>query len=312
MIGIGAVYAAANVYSLDERLLEAPRPARPGRQALPRGVFLAAALATALLPLVVLAWGFGSRRTFVLDTGIVLLALSLVTLRHYVHVAPLWVVLTLSGALLILLALAVERALRRAPAGEVAGFTADPLFSDERRQQALQLVPVVTALTPPAAAPTHDPGFTAEGGAIRGRRRSGEVLMRRCRRHRVAMVRWGSGALPTPAVFGNPSATLTETGGAHTVAAAFAAGGLLSAPGRTPVQEEPRQFPQRLVRRLLGQEVTARERAPAHVGCPPLPGLEHLPTPAALAPQGEHRALDAPAGGESASSRSKSIVAPAR
>ena len=76
-----------------------------------------------------------------LDTGIVLLALSLVTVRHYVHVAPLWVVLALSGALLVVLALAVERALRRAPAGEVAGFTADPLFLDERRQQALQLVP---------------------------------------------------------------------------------------------------------------------------------------------------------------------------
>ena len=48
----------------------------------------------------------------------VLLALSLVTLRHYVHVPPLWVALALSGALLIALALAVERALRRAPAGE--------------------------------------------------------------------------------------------------------------------------------------------------------------------------------------------------
>jgi hypothetical protein len=168
VIGIGAVYAAANVYSLDERLFEHLRRLAPSREALPRGGFLAAALATALLPLVVLAWGLRSRRTFVLDTGIVLLALSVVTLRHYVHVAPLWVALSLSGALLVLLALAVERALRRAPAGEVAGFTADPLFSDERRQQALQLVPVVTAFTPPAATPTPDPGFTAEGGRFGG------------------------------------------------------------------------------------------------------------------------------------------------
>jgi hypothetical protein len=126
------------------------------------------ALATALLPLVVLAWGLRSRRAFILDTGIVLLALSLVTLRHYVHVAPLWVVLALSGALLIVLALAVERALRRAPAGEVAGFTADPLFSDERRQQVLQVVPVVTAFTPPTATRTQGPGFTAEGGRFGG------------------------------------------------------------------------------------------------------------------------------------------------
>jgi hypothetical protein len=168
VIGIGAVYAAANAYSLDERLFEHLARLAPSRQALPRGVFLAAVLATALLPMVVLAWGLRSRRTFILDTGIVLLALSLVSLRHFVHVAPLWIVLALSGALLIVLALAVERALRRAPAGEVAGFTADPLFSDERRQQMLQVVPVVTAFTPPAATPTPDPGFTAEGGRFGG------------------------------------------------------------------------------------------------------------------------------------------------
>jgi len=45
---------------------------------------------------------------------IVLFALSLVTLRHDVHIAPLWVMLTLSGGALVVLALAVERALRRA------------------------------------------------------------------------------------------------------------------------------------------------------------------------------------------------------
>jgi hypothetical protein len=165
MIGIGAVYTAANVYSLDERLIEQIAAHIPSREALPRGGFLAATLATALLPLALLAWGVRSRRTVILDTGIILLALSLVTLRHYVHVAPLWVALALSGALLIALALAVERALRRARAGEVAGFTADPLFSDERRQQMLQVVPVVTAFTP---TPTSDPGFAAEGGRFGG------------------------------------------------------------------------------------------------------------------------------------------------
>ena len=40
----------------------------------------------------------------------------------------------------------IERALRRAPAGEPAGFTADPLFSGERGQHALQIVPVVAAV----------------------------------------------------------------------------------------------------------------------------------------------------------------------
>ena len=168
VVGIGAVYAAANVYSLDEGSLEHLARIAPSRGDLPGGARLAAAAATALLPLAVLAWGLRSRRTFLLDTGIVLLALSLVTARQYVHVAPLWVVLVLAGALLVVLALAVERALRRARSGEIAGFTADPLFSDERRQQVLQIVPVVTPFTPEARAPAPDPGFAGEGGRFGG------------------------------------------------------------------------------------------------------------------------------------------------
>ena len=168
VVGIGAVYAAANVYSLDEGFLEHLARIAPGREDLPRGTRLAAAAATALLPLAVLGWGVRSRRNVLLDTGRVLLALSLVTVRHYVHVAPLWVVLVLAGALLVVLALAVERALRRARDGEIAGFTADPLFSDERRQQVLQVVPVVTALTPGARAPAAEPDFAGEGGRFGG------------------------------------------------------------------------------------------------------------------------------------------------
>jgi len=60
----------------------------------------------------------------------------------------------------------VARALRRAPGGEVAGFTADPLFSDEQRQRALQVIPVVATFTPgPAAA---EKGFGGEGGRFGG------------------------------------------------------------------------------------------------------------------------------------------------
>ena len=166
--GLAGAYAALNVYSLDEHLLEQLRRFAPIATAPPRGLFILAAVATAVVPLAILVWGARSRRTFVLDTGIVLLALSLVTLRHYVHLAPLWVVLTLSGALVLVLALAVERALRRAPGGDIAGFTADPLFSDDRRQRALQIVPVVAAFTPAPAAPAEEKGFAGEGGRFGG------------------------------------------------------------------------------------------------------------------------------------------------
>ena len=166
--GLAAAYVAINVYSLDLRLIEKLAPLAPTRSASPRWLFVLAAIATAVLPLVILLWGWRSRRTVALDTGIVLAALSLVTLRHYVHVAPLWVVLTLSGAALIVLALAVERALCRGPARERGGFTAEPLFSDERREQALQTVPVVAAFTPAAHVTTEDKGFAGRGGTFGG------------------------------------------------------------------------------------------------------------------------------------------------
>jgi hypothetical protein len=166
--GVMAVYVAVNVYSLDEHLLEGLRGFAPTRTAPPPGLFVVTAIATAVLPLVILVWAVMSRRTLLLDAGIVLLALSLVTLRHYVHVAPLWVALTASGALLIALALVVERALRRSPGGERAGFTADALFSDERRHL-LQTVPVVAAFTPAApAAAAEEKGFTGHGGTFGG------------------------------------------------------------------------------------------------------------------------------------------------
>ena len=167
--GVVAVYVAVNVYSLDERLLETLRGLAPTRMAPRRGFFVLAAIATGVLPLMVLVWAWTSRWTFLLDTGIVLLALSLVTLRHYVHVVPMWVALTASGALLIALALVVERALRRSPAGERGGVTADALFSDERQQQLLQAVPVVAAFTPAVDSPAADePDFTGRGGTFGG------------------------------------------------------------------------------------------------------------------------------------------------
>jgi hypothetical protein len=164
-----AAYAAVNVYSLEVHLLEDLGRIAARRVVASRGLIVLAALATAAVPLAVLAWGTRSRRTFLLDTGIVLLALSLVTLRHYVHIAPLWAMLTLSGAALVVLALAIERALRRAPDGDVAGFTADPLFSDERRQNALHIVPVVAAFTPAApGTAAEEKGFAGGGGKFGG------------------------------------------------------------------------------------------------------------------------------------------------
>ena len=169
VMGVAAPYVALNVYSVEVQWIEGFRQFVPGPIAWPPALFVLSTIATAVLPLAILGGAWRSRRTLLLDTGIVLLAASLVTARHYVHLAPLWVVLTASGAMLIALALAVERALRGSPGGERAGFTADALFSDERRQQMLLTVPVVAALTPAASpAVAEEPGFTGGGGRFGG------------------------------------------------------------------------------------------------------------------------------------------------
>jgi hypothetical protein len=165
--GLLGVYAAVNLYSLDHRLVENLRGAGldvPGPRLQER---IWAIVGTAVLPVAILWWGVRSRRTFVLDTGIVVAALSLITLLHYVHIAATWLVLTLAGAALVLLALALNRWLSRGPEKERDGFTAEPLFADEARLRALELVPVVAAHAPEARPPV-EPGFQGGGGSFGG------------------------------------------------------------------------------------------------------------------------------------------------
>ncbi len=165
--GLLGVYAAVNLYALDHRLVENLRGAGldlPGPRFQER---IWAMVGTAVLPVAILWWGVRSRWTFVLDTGIVVAALSLITLRHYVHIAATWLVLTLAGTALVLLALALNRWLSRGPEDERDGFTAEPLFADEARLRALELVPVVAAHAPEARPPV-EPGFQGGGGSFGG------------------------------------------------------------------------------------------------------------------------------------------------
>jgi hypothetical protein len=167
--GIAAVYAAVNFWSLDHRTIEEfGSRARTLPDAWPGdGARAAAIVATALVPLAVLLRGVVRRRRLLLDAGLVLAALSLVTLRAYVHALDVRVVLAGAGALLIGGALALNRWLNRGPGGERRGFTADPLFADETAFRAAELAPVLAAHAP-AANPPDEPGFTGGGGSFGG------------------------------------------------------------------------------------------------------------------------------------------------
>jgi hypothetical protein len=163
LVALAAVYFAVNSWSLDGRFIEefgraAGEPhARRGDLA----GWLGAA-GTALLPVAVLAWGLRSRRRELLDLGLVAAALSLVTLRHYVHVAPLWVVLAASGTALTGASLLIERWLRAGPGRERSGFTDVPLY-DERLRERLAPLAAAASLAPGAGAP-HGQAHGIEGG----------------------------------------------------------------------------------------------------------------------------------------------------
>jgi hypothetical protein len=174
--GLAAVYAAVNLYSLDRYAIESVSGTWRDRS-VPQagGVRIAAMAATALFPVLLLVLGIRSRRRLLLDSGIVAAALSLVTLRFYLHLAPVWALLSIAGAALIGLALAVHRRLDRSPGRQRRGFTGDALFEDEDRHRGVAVAATVLTLSPEPRAPAEaEPGaFRGGGGASGGAGSSG-------------------------------------------------------------------------------------------------------------------------------------------
>ena len=170
---LAALYAAVNLYSLDHAWLEELRPGlSPAPPTLP-GARVLAATATALFPLAVLAAGLVRRRRLLIDLGLVFSALSLVTLRAYVRLGPLWLVLAEGGAAAIVVALAAERWLDAGPGRERGGLTADALFEDARHVRAVSAAATVLALSPeartaPAGAELKPGGGSYGGGGATG------------------------------------------------------------------------------------------------------------------------------------------------
>lgn len=134
------------------------------------------AVATALVPIVILGWGIAVRGRLLLNLGLVGLLASIVTLRLYVHIAPLWVALLIGGGAALGLALALRRALDSGPGHERHGFTAELLFADPERRSALEVAVGVVSLSPAARPLDHpvQPGFQGGGGRSGGGGATGE------------------------------------------------------------------------------------------------------------------------------------------
>ena len=167
-VGLAAVYAAVNVYSLDRALIEDLRPGVSPPAPSFAGARAAAIALTALFPPALLAAGLRRRRRLLVDLGLLFAAISLVTLRAYVHLGPLWSVLAVSGAGCALLALAVERWLERGKARERGGLTADALFEDEKRAERAAGLATILVAAPSASPPPREDGWKPGGGSFGG------------------------------------------------------------------------------------------------------------------------------------------------
>jgi len=124
-------------------------------------------VATALVPVLTLAWGISARRRLLLNLGLVGLLASIITLRFYVHVAPLWAALIGGGAAAIGLALLLRRYLDSGEGRERGGFTAEPVFTDPEGRSALEVAASVVSLAP-SPRPIEQPGFEGGGGRSGG------------------------------------------------------------------------------------------------------------------------------------------------
>ncbi len=161
--GAVAIYAAVNLSSLDQGLVESLREHSTGPPSPSEAARLGSAVATALVPVLFFGWGLKSRRPTLLRLGALFAVLSLLTLRHYARLEPLWAFLAGSGVALILAALALNRLLRSSPGG---GGAATPLpRSSRKRTEGLSTVAAVVGFAPdvpPAAEPR--PGDYSPGG----------------------------------------------------------------------------------------------------------------------------------------------------
>jgi uncharacterized membrane protein YgcG len=159
-VAVVALYVAVHIGSWDVGLLESMRPEGHRASAL-RPAFI---VGTALLPLGLMALAIALRRRFLLTLAVLTLVASLVTLRFYVHVAPAWVVLTLGGLVCLGLARWLEGWLARGRARQRGGFTADPLFDDDRRQRALEVAVAASQAESPGPARSESDSFKGGGG----------------------------------------------------------------------------------------------------------------------------------------------------
>jgi hypothetical protein len=171
---LAALYFAVHLGAFDAGLLEHSMFYGSYAGAAPRSGRSLHILGTALVPLFVLGGGIVFRRPLLLRMGVLFGVASLVTLRYYVHVAPLWVVLIACGGAAVAIGMILNRYLVNGAGRERHGFTSERLFTSDSRARALEAgLGMAIAPGPAATESPGRPGFEGAGGEFGGGGASG-------------------------------------------------------------------------------------------------------------------------------------------
>lgn len=168
MVCLAAIFLCVNYYSLDHHWIERAHHDHAADGELGMAIGLAGVLGTALLPLAVLRRGVVTRDRLLLWFGLAGVAVGAVTLRAYIHLAPLWLLLILAGLAVLGLATLVGRYLESGEGGERSGLTARPLGTATDLGKALEVAGTVASLTPAAPPASPPSGFEGGGGQFGG------------------------------------------------------------------------------------------------------------------------------------------------
>ena len=168
-VAILALYGAIHIWSWDQHLVESMRIVSSGTSAAASTPLRAVSiLATALLPPALFLIGWRRREPLLLHAGLLLIGASIATIRLYRQVMPLSFALILIGVACLALALGLRRWLRSGDMGERDGFTADPLFDNTNRTEAIRSVVAMASFTPTAQPAASRPAFEGGGGGFGG------------------------------------------------------------------------------------------------------------------------------------------------
>ena len=169
-VGLVALYVSVHIWSVDQSAIESLRIAgRAGAAGVePARARSWSILATGLLPPLLLVIGWRRREPLLLYGGLLLIGASIATIRIYREVMPLSIALILIGSACLALALAVRRWLRGGDKGERDGFTADPLFDNTNRTEAIRAAVAMASFTPEAQPTPSRPAFQGGGGGFGG------------------------------------------------------------------------------------------------------------------------------------------------